>query len=313
MARIDIWMPIHNAAATLPRALASLRRQTWTDWRLVAVDDGSDDGSAEIVARAGHRVIRRPHGGIVSALRDCAQASDAPLVARMDADDVAHRDRLAEQVRVDADVVGTRVRTGEAMREYVRWQNSLVRHEDIVRDLFVESPFAHPSVMFRRDSYERAGGYRAADWPEDYDLWMRMWRAGARFAKVPRLLLSWSDRPGRLTRTHPMYREEAYREIKRHYIRHHPALRSPVTIWGAGPIGRWWARALDAAQVIDIDPRKIGRRLGNRIPVRTPEEALARREGVVVGAVGQRGARAIIRRRLLRTGRVEGEDFFFVA
>lgn len=264
-------------------------------------------------------MIRRPHAGIVEALRTCAAASDAPLVARMDADDAAHRERLAEQRRVDADVVAARVRSdGEAMRPYVRWQNALVTHDDIVRELFVESPIAHPSVLFRRDAYERAGGYRETDWPEDYDLWFRMWAAGARFAKVPRVLLSWSDRPDRLTRTHPRYRERAYFDIKRHYLARHPALRSPVTVWGAGPIGRRWAHALSAdgyevEQAIDIDPRKIGRRLGNRIPVRAPADALARRRGCVLGAVGSRGSRAIIRPQLLRAGLVEGVDFVFVA
>ncbi len=319
MTCIDVWMPIRNAAATLPRALASLKRQTFRDWRLVAVDDGSTDDSAEIVENHGHPVMRRAHGGIVAALRACAAASDATLVARMDADDVAHRDRLAAQVRVDADVVGTRVRTtGEAMRTYVRWQNSLVTHDEIVRDLFVESPLAHPSVMFRREAYDRAGGYQAADWPEDYDLWMRMWRSGARFAKVPRVLLTWSDRATRLTRTHRMYREEAYFDIKRHYVFGHPALRSPVTVWGAGPIGRWWVGALEAGgveveQAIDIDPRKVGRRLRDRIPVRSPEDALARRRGSVLGAVGSRGARTLIRRALVQAGLVEGREFLFVA
>jgi len=322
VAGLDVWLPIGNAASTLPRALASLSRQTFRDWRLVAVDDGSTDGSAEVAERAGYRVIRRPHGGIVAALAACAEASDAPLVARMDADDTAHRERFAEQARLaaTADVVATRVRvSGTGLRDYVRWQNGLVTHESIVRDLFVESPLVHPSVVFRRDAYERAGGYRTVDWPEDYDLWMRMARAGARFAKVPRVLLSWNDRPGRLTRTHRMYREEAYFAIKRHYLRDHAVLaRGPVTVWGAGPIGRWWVHRLTedgivVEQAIDIDARKIGRRLGNRVPVRAPEEALARRRGGIVGAVGSKGARAVIRRELERAGLVELADFVFVA
>lgn len=328
MPRIDVWMPVRNGGTTLDAAVRSILRQTFPDWSLILVDDGSTDSTAgRIDAWAGRdsriRAIHRPAGGIVAALNAAAAVSDAPLVARMDADDVAHARRFERQLGIPADIVATRVRcgggAGEGMRLYVRWQNGLTDPAAIVDSLFVESPIAHPTVLMTRDVLERAGGYRHVGWAEDYDLWLRAWRAGARFAKVPEVLLTWRDGPARLTRTHPMYSERAMREAKVHHLPHHPILqRGPLSVWGAGPVGRAWIRdllgmGLDVEQAIDIDARKIGRKLRNRVPVRTPEEALARRRGPVIGAVGSRGARNLIRRRLVEAGLLESSDFLFVA
>lgn len=327
MSRLDVWLPAFNAEATLGAALRSMVRQTFRDWRLWLVDDGSTDRTAEIAdgfaARDPRiRVRRVRHGGLVAALRAAAAVSDAPRFARMDADDVAHARRFELQLASRADVVAARTRLlgapGEGMRAYVRWQNSLLTHDEHAHNLFVESPLAHPTALVRREIFERAGGYRDGG-PEDYDLWMRLWEAGARFEKIPRVLLGWRDSPGRLTRTHGDYSEAAFRRVKLAHLPRHPILgRGPVTVWGAGPVGRGWIRDLRAVgveveQAVDIDPRKIGRRVGGGVPVVAAEEVLARGSGPVLGAVGSRGARAIIRGRLLGAGFREAEDFLFLA
>lgn len=333
MPRISILMPVYNAAATLPAALRSVSAQTFRDWELVAVDDGSADATPGILDRAARkdrriRVVRGDHAGIVEALRSAGRIASAPLLARMDADDLMHARRLELQAaRMDesphVDVLATRVRSigasGEGMRRYVAWQNGLRTHEEMVANFFVESPIAHPSVLMRRDLFERAGGYQDAGWAEDFDLWHRMREHGARFEKLPRALLSWRDGDGRLTRTHPMYSEKKFHAAKLHYFRRHPLCRSPITVWGAGPIGRDWVRDLLRAgisvpRVIDIDPKKIGRTIADgRSKVVSPEEALSKRDGLILGAVGARGARDLIRRRLLDESMVEGSDFLFVA
>ena len=220
------------------------------------------------------------------------------------------------------DIRATRVRgrgAGEGMRRYIRWNNGLTTHEAMANALFVESPLVHPTALFTRETYERIGGYRDPGWAEDYDLWMRAWAAGLTFSKAPQALVTWSDRPDRLTRTHAAYSVKSMRRAKLEYLPRHPILgKRPLTVWGAGPIGRAWIRDLralgfDVEQAIDIDPRKIGRKLANEVPVRGPDDALARRAGPVLGAVGSRGARALIRKRLIRSGLVEGADFLFLA
>jgi hypothetical protein len=109
------------------------------------------------------------------------------------------------------------------------------------------------------------------------------------------------------------------RRAKLEYLPRHPILRrGPLTVWGAGPIGRAWIRDLRklgfiVEQAIDIDPRKIGRKIANEIPIRTPEDALDHRGGPILGAVGSRGARDLIRNQLIRNGLAEGRDFLFLA
>jgi glycosyltransferase involved in cell wall biosynthesis len=333
MALVSILMPVYNASATLAAALRSIAAQTFREWELVAVNDGSTDDSLEILDQAARkdrriRVLTGAHAGHVEALRSGSRLAASPLLARMDADDAMHPRRLVLQLaRLDSpphvDVVATRVRpvgrTGPGMRLYVEWQNRLLSHEEIMANLFVESPLAHPTVLLRRDIFERAGGYRDPGWAEDYDLWHRLRERGARFEKLPRALLSWRDGGSRLTRTHAMYSEKAFYAAKLHYFKRHPLAAGPVTVWGAGPIGRAWTRDLlragiEVPHVIDIDPRKIGRTIAEGAArVVSVEEGLRGRRGIVLGAVGSRGAREEIRARLLGEGLVEGREFLFVA
>ena len=213
--------PVRDAEATLGECLASLAAQTLTDHEVVAVDDHATDGSRAILEEAARRdprlrVLDNPGQGLVAALNAAGTAARAALLARMDADDVCHPGAASLAGRVlpggpgpvrAGNVRPSRGESGpnEGMRAYVRWLNGLLDHEAIVRDLFVESPLAHPTVMMRAEMLARLGGYRASTGPEDYDLWLRAQTAGARFAKLPEVLLDWRDGPGRLSRTDPRY------------------------------------------------------------------------------------------------------------
>ncbi len=229
MPRLSVLLPVRDAAATLDACLDSLAGQTLADHEVVAVDDGSRDGSGELLlARAAAdsrlRVRRTPPRGLVSALNLALAEARAPLVARMDADDLARRERLslqAERLERDAsvDVLGCRVALGVApgaspgagMRAYVLWQNALLDHEAMARDRFVESPLVHPSAAMRRAALERLGGWRDFDGPEDYELWLRAFDAGLRFAKLEETLVEWRDSPGRNKQEAPHWRASTLR------------------------------------------------------------------------------------------------------
>ncbi len=338
MPTISVLMPVYQAEATLAEALASLRRQTFTDFEIVVVDDGSTDGTARLLAAWQRReprlrVVRQPHQGIVTALNAGLEAVQAPWVARMDADDAAHPHRLAwqwafVQQHPQVDVLGTLARPhpagaqGEGMRAYLAWQNRLWTHEAICRERFIESPLVHPTVLFRRAVVRAAGGYRAGPWLEDYELWLRLAQRGARFAKVPAVLLDWRDHPRRLTRTDPRASLENLLRLKAHYLALGPlADRDAVILWGAGMAGRRLSKHLLREGVplrafVDIDPRKIGRtRRG--LPI-FAADALPRlwkqaaRPAVVV-AVGARRARLLIGPRLAAWGWAEGREWWFAA
>lgn len=328
--RVSIVLPFHNAAATLPACLASLRAQSLGDWELLAIDDGSTDGGAEIARAAGRadpriRLVQPGRVGIVEALRlGCADAR-APFLARMDADDTARPDRLAAQLALlaahpDWAVCGARVDcpdpVGSGRARYLDWINALATPEDIAREIFVECPLPHPTFFLRRDAYEAVGGYRDPGWAEDYDLLLRLWRAGWGLGKAPDTLLAWSERPGRLSMTDARYSPAAFRACKRHHLRRSllpPAQR--FFQWGAGEVGKPWLRewGTDAPEaVVDIRPGKIGQRI-HGVPVIPPDDLPPPGEARIFVAVGTPGARDLIRRWLAARGHVEGADFVFLA
>ncbi len=332
--RVSVLLPVRDASRTLDECLASLGAQTLSDHEVIAVDDHSTDGSRARLDRAARedervRVLDNPGRGLVAALNAGAAAARAPLVARMDADDVCRPDRLrAQAARLDAEsdlaVLGTRVRlAGEVranagMRAYVDWLNALVDHDAIVRDLYVESPLAHPTVMLRARLLARLGGYRAFEGPEDYDLWLRAHAAGARFAKLPEVLLDWRDGPDRLSRTDPRYAPERFRDVKLAALEAGPLLRHPAAVvWGAGPVGKGWSRALAArghrvAAFVEVHPRRLGQRI-HGVPVVPVEAAVSAPDLLHLAAVGRPGARAEIRRLAARLGLRDGDDLIAVA
>lgn len=326
---LSILMAVRNEAEHLPAALASLQVQSERDWELVAVDDGSTDATPLILREAAIRdrrirLLQLPPSGLVAALNAGLAACRGELVARMDGDDICHPRRLERQRAAlegdrTLDLVASRVRhfprpgLQPGMLAYEAWQNSLLGHDAILRDLFVESPFAHPSVLFRRAAVERLGGYRDLAWAEDYDLWLRLAAAGARFAKLPETLLFWRDRPQRLTRTATNCSLAAFRRGKAHHLAR-TFLRGidAVTLWGAGDEGKAWRLALAGEGIrvgrwIEVDRRKIGQII-HGAPV-TTATVLQPGSGKMLITVGAKGARAEIRGWCDALGLIEGRDY----
>lgn len=331
--QISILMPVRNEERYLSMALDSLYRQTLNDWELIAVDDGSSDHTPAILAGAARSdrrvtVIRREGGGLVAALNAGLEACRSSLVARFDGDDICHPQRLEQQAAYleahpEIGLVACNFRhfprTGlkQGMIDYESWQNGLGDHSLILRDLFVESPFVHPSIMTRRAILEEVGGYQDNGWPEDYDLWLRMAAAGVRFARLPQTLLFWRDHPERATRTMDEYALHAFRAAKCHHLLRGPLRdQSDIVIAGAGLEARAWQRLLDAADVtvstwLDVDPKKIGRILHNA-PVISPGQLQLDGRKMIV-AIGVRGAREQFRSVAEGHGWQEGVDFVCVA
>jgi glycosyltransferase involved in cell wall biosynthesis len=327
---ISILLPFHNAADTLAEALESLLAQTFGDWELLAVDDRSGDDSAEIVASFASRdprvrlMANAGPPGIVGALQTAANATSAEWVARMDADDRCHPERLARQVERagEADVITANVSLfeplGEGMARYVAWVNALATHEDIANARFIENPVIHPTVLMRRRVLDAAGGYRDVPWAEDHDLWLRMLQHGARFAKVPECLLEWRDSAGRLTRSDARYDEKARQRMRAHHLTATPAVREMgVVIAGAGPIGKSLARELLALGVsvrgfFDVHPRRLGEVIHGAEVAGLEDFGRRWRDAVMLSAVGLAGVREEIRQLAAAAGYVEGRDLWCV-
>jgi glycosyltransferase involved in cell wall biosynthesis len=330
---VSVLLPFRDAADTLAEAIQSIRTQTFADWELLLVDDGSRDDSQAIAKQCATedgrlRVLSIDSGGIVEALRLAAREARGQYLARMDADDVSMPERLARQVRLmESDpclgMTGTQVRmtgprVGTGRRRYENWMNALCDHDAMVRELFVECPIAHPAFMMRREAFDQAGGYVDLAWAEDYDLVMRFWLAGSRFGNVDQVLLEWRERPDRLSMRDPRYDPAQFRALKRHYLaRSYLCEPMPRTFmqWGAGEVGKVWLREWTTptpAAVVDIDPRKIGRTI-HGIPVVSPDELPPPGRMFTVIAVGAPGARDEIRQWMTPRGYVELQDYLFIA
>ena len=207
MPRVSVLMSVRNGERWVGEAVDSILGQTFDDLEFIVVDDGSTDSTGAILeARKDPRlrVIHQPPSGLTTSLNRAWRLSGAALLARMDADDVAHPDRLARQVTFldahpEVGLLGTGCHEISESREVI---GVIVPPEDdaaIRRVLIRKNPFVHSSVMLRRAALEAAGGYdESLPVAQDYDLWLRMSRL-TRMANLPEPLVKRRLTPGRVS------------------------------------------------------------------------------------------------------------------
>jgi glycosyltransferase involved in cell wall biosynthesis len=331
--RVSVLLPVFDAGRLLDGCLASLRRQTLPDWECVLVDDGSRDASLAGARRAARadariRVLARPHQGLVAALNSGLEQCRAPLVARMDVDDLMHRDRLAIQVaEFEADsslaAVGCHVRVfprrrlTRGMRAYETWLGGIDSPRRVRENAFVECPVAHPTLVIRTQRL-RELRYRDCGWPEDYDLVLRLLERREKLGVVPRRLLLWRDGPARLSRTSPAYASERFTACKAAFLaRDFLSGGEGYVLWGYGSTGRTLQQALRrlgkrVSAIIEVHPRRLGNRIQGA-PVLPPEALATRRGDPLVVSVARADARDRIRRALARMGFRETLDYVCAA
>jgi glycosyltransferase involved in cell wall biosynthesis len=317
---ISVLLPARNAAATLPDALRGLQNQRGAPpFEIVCVDDASTDSTPALLAQAGVKVVKGHGVGLVAALNLGLAQCRGELIARMDADDLVHADRLRLQAEALANdsalgAVGSLVEAdAPGMKRLERWLNATVTKDQCRNGRFVEAPLVHPSSTFRRAAL--GNGWEDNGWAEDWDLLLRLVEAGWELAKVPQQLLVWRDFPGRLTRTHAAYGEERMFALRAHYLARGPLAGRAFDIWGAGPTGKRLARALEShglrpRSFFDVDRKKQVAR-GRKVLL--AEDLPPPGKAMMLCAVGADGAREEIRSVLEPRGYREGTDFLYCA
>lgn len=257
--RVSVLMPVYNAAPFVEQAVRSILQQTFTDLELIVVDDGSTDGSAQIVAAIADprlRLVRQPtNAGIVAALNTALEHARGEYLARMDADDISEPQRIERQVAFldqhpDVLVLGSAYRRMEDDRVV----HMPLTHEEIRLALLTHNPIAHPTVMMRARLPQ--GGplrYPADTAPaEDQALWSTLVQVG-RMANLPEPLIRYRTHPGQSTKR--LHRAQLARraQVRTAYwnacfgsVLSDPAVFTGFLLPGDAPLARSLAQALAA-------------------------------------------------------------------
>lgn len=330
MVVVSFVLPFCNEERSLSKAVDSVLQQTFTDFELILVDNGSSDNSLKIALSWEKRdkrvrVIQEPRQGIAYALNRGIDMAKGKYIARMDADDVSYPMRCERQTNYlnthpSVGLVAGRVHhassleESEGMQYFVDWNNSICTSDQIFLNRFIETPVIHPSVMFRKSLVQTYGGYRQGAFPEDYELWLRWLHQGVVFTKLEEPVIIWNDHGQRLTRTNERYSRKAFYQVKTNYLVKHLKQYNPfyprVVVFGAGRTARRRARLLmnkgiDIEFFVDI---KHNRKQNIHYYKDIPEAG----HHFVLSYIAKRGAREEVRFFLTERGYVEGKDFLVI-
>lgn len=255
---VSVILPFFNAEKTLGRAIESIANQTFKQWECILINNNSTDNSCDIAIDWTKRdsrfvLVHEKQQGVMFASNKGSEYAKGKYIARMDADDVSMPNRLEMQadflnnspefgaVSGLAEYVPHHVNT-EGFQRYVNWVNSVRTYQDILNNMFVESPIVNPTAMWRCELAQLHGMYKHGNFPEDYELWLRWLSLGVKIEKIDAPVIKWFDSEARLTRTHPIYSEDAFYRIKTQYLARWLESNNPhypiVAIWGASRISR---------------------------------------------------------------------------
>ncbi len=210
---LSIIMSVYNNGRFLNSAIASIRKQNFPHFEFLIHDDGSTDDTWSVVQRHAAEDARivashQSNQGLVRSLNFLLQKARAPIVARMDGDDIAHPDRLAKQIALlkahpNIVALGTQISRIDAQGRLLSNQAVCpLSHADIMARVSTGLAIAHSSSMFRAEAARRLGGYRQAfKHCEDLDLWLRLSRVG-QLANLPDQLMLYRVHPDQVSAKH---------------------------------------------------------------------------------------------------------------
>ncbi len=268
---ISVVIPVYNAARYLQSALDSIFAQTHRDFELITVDDGSTDTSLQILQANAARdprlqIISRPNTGIVGALNDGIAAARGEFIARMDADDLAHPERLELQLthlraHPGCVALGSAVIFMDADSHSVKNLPRSTAHSEIEAALLRGDGGAmiHPAVTLRKSAVAQVGGYRpAAQYVEDIDLFLRLARVGT-LANLNRPLLRYRVHPHSINFTKNAGR---YQKLMQVLTEAHQARGLPFTPPAQQQPEKSWSNIVEihrewAATALEFGVRKV--------------------------------------------------------
>lgn len=196
---VSVVMAVYNGKPYLEKSVRSILEQTFKDFEFIIINDGSEDGSGEVLeewAAIDDRVqlVHQENMGLIASLNRGLDLARGRYIARMDADDVSHPKRFELQVdfldvNSGAGVAGTQVEVISEEGEHIDHWTPPRASSLIAWRLLFNAPYVHPSVMARRELLEELNGYsKSARHSEDYELWTRAIQVSC-LTSVPHTLL----------------------------------------------------------------------------------------------------------------------------
>ncbi len=243
---VSVILPVYNAEKYLKYALDSILDQSFKDFELILLNDGSTDKSVEIIntyAASDDRIIpiHQENMGLVATLNKGIGIAKGKYIARMDADDISLPRRFETQVRLldknpNAVLCATNFDIINEYNEFLKLGVAPGFNEDIKRSMRLYNPIAHGSVMFKKSAFIDAGEYSSKVGPtEDYDLWIRLAELGE-FTFSERSLFRWRINPEGITHSRNDVMRDATRKLVDNYRKTHPV--TPYTPSQMRTLGR---------------------------------------------------------------------------
>jgi len=277
-------MPVKNATPFLKECIDSILSQSFLDWELLAVDDGSTDDSYEVLKYFASKdsrifVFKNIGKGIINALRVAANNSHGDKITRMDADDIMPKEKLGELSRIlDENGQGTlatgKVKyfsneiLGDGFKRYEKWLNKLCETDKHFDHIYFECVIPSPCWMVFAEDFNSCGGFQVDRYPEDYDLCFRYYQKKLTVVSSQKVLHLWRDSPNRASRIDPNYSDHTFLELKVDYfVQLDYKNKQNLVIWGAGKKGKRLAKIFSTKDIpfywICNNQKKIGQSIYN--------------------------------------------------
>ncbi|MFT6166381.1 MAG: glycosyltransferase involved in cell wall biosynthesis [Vicingaceae bacterium] len=328
---ISIIMPVKNAGLYLEDCIISIQSQTESNWELIAVNDGSEDNSEDILnwfSAVDERIqyIKNKGSGIIDALKCGYAISHGDMIHRMDADDLMVPEKLSLLKEKLLSVGKGNIATGkvkyfaaeginDGYLNYQNWLNDLCNTDSHWRELFKECVIASPNWLMFRTDFEKCGGFNSEIYPEDYDLVFRMYQAGLKVTAVDAVTHLWRDHQERSSRNDDNYAAYTFFEIKlRYFLSLKYDSNRPLMVWGAGKKGKDLAKKLQAENIpftwVSNNPKKHGKEIYDQL-MESFESIATKDSPQIVITVALKSAKSEIMGFLEKLHLKEGQDFFF--
>lgn len=329
---VSILMATKDTEPFLKACLDSIVGQTYSNWELIAINDHSTDGSAEMLEEYALlderiRVVHSERSLLIPALKEGYEHVKGTLLNRMDSDDKMPLDKIEVLVRewqrygrghiiaggtehfVDEGEVG------DGFRRYERWLNEVARTSSHYEEIYKECVIPSHCWLIHREDFEAVDGFEPEVYPEDYDLCFRFYKHGLKVIGIDKILHHWRDRSNRISRTWDCYKDNRYYGLKLDYFfQIDRDMNRPLVLWGAGRNGKDMAKLLQEKEAkfhwVCDNERKVGVDIYGVIMQHLDELPSMERPQIII-AVASPDGKLEIKEKLASWNKKPREDYWF--